>query len=1133
MVVVVIAAAFAPLFGGVVEVDLSFSAGDFALLREGDFVRVVSAECVPWGEVGSPEVLAKALNVLLPPGAAVESVSVEGESYGVLADGVVLAPHAPPVIRPTPAFAQKPPQVEPNPEVYSRDEWLPEESVLLCGGGSLAGYSLAGVLVFPIRYNPTRGVVEYLRGARLRVWYRDGAAQGPEVRSPRGEALWRRVVLRTVANPELLKLYDGLWTVDPGVRDYAVFAPMSLASSGAMASFRLSLRRQGWNDTLVFLEDLGGSPGADFAERLRLALSDFFHSGGAAAVVVGDDGAAPIRHAFAMDCGAGFTPDENDIPCDLYFSALDGNWNADGDTAFGEVTDSVDLYPDIIFGRISVGDAGEFGAWVEKYLAYVCDPPADFGGEALLLGEVLWEDPFTDAGIGKDIVASRAFPTCLEVTRLYETLGNENLASVTDAFNEGYAVVNHDGHAFYSVLGVGGEYFTIDDADALFNFPRCGIMYSIGCWPAAFDYDCIAEHFISNPSGGFVAFVGNSRYGWGSPGNPGYGYSDYFDRAFWEEIFGGVASLGAALAAVKARFAPFAKWENVWRWNEYEINVLGEPGMVVWQCEPEAASYELPRSVRSRGAAVSVASPGEVSVSALQGGELLTRGVGRGRVELWLEAEPGLPLEISILSCDGKARLFVDTIEVVGDGPCLTLGAPFVGSVVAPGETVDVSFPLENCGEEPCEVRCLPSVELGGFVVDFDSSAVVIEPDSQRTLSATIGVNGDMAFGDLVIGRLGCVCGGDTIPLSFSIAVDAPRLSVKELRLWGTHSGDAARAGESYTLFALISKPEGSHDISGTVRISSPSDFLDVDTTLDFGFSGSDTATAGGARLVVSSFCPEPAALPVTFSFNNGDVDTFWLSVGGGAFFDDCESDPAFSGSGEWRQTSDDFRSASHSYRCAGASGTYGDGDDDLLVSEPFVVGEDAELSFWMRYELPTLEFDYGCDGLYIYVCDLDADTVIQLDYIGGGGALPLLGFEVGWSEWRYKLPVRPGTTVQIEFRFVSDFGDAAEGFFIDDIGVFWQPTVVESVHTGVDEVSAPKRLSLSVFPNPFNGACRISVEGAEAVLVLDLSGRVVERIDPAGGEAVWLPKGAQSGVYLIVAQTKDARVAKKVYLLR
>ena len=146
------------------------------------------------------------------------------------------------------------------------------------------------------------------------------------------------------------------------------------------------------------------------------------------------------------------------------------------------------------------------------------------------------------------------------------------------AMNDGQNIVNHNGHANTTVLSIGGSALYRSDFDGLTNAPRYGLFYSMGCWSAAIDKDCIAEHWNNSPNGGGAFYIGNSRYGWGSPGNPGYGTGDEFDREFFNALFNqGLEHAGVAHAAHKDAFVDVARWDGYTRYTLYELNLLGDP----------------------------------------------------------------------------------------------------------------------------------------------------------------------------------------------------------------------------------------------------------------------------------------------------------------------------------------------------------------------------------------------------------------------------------------------------------------------------------------------------------------------------------------------------------------------------
>ena len=74
--------------------------------------------------------------------------------------------------------------------------------------------------------------------------------------------------------------------------------------------------------------------GADIQETIRLFLQDAYAKWGTEYVLLGGDtDVLPARYVINT-----FYPtySQTSIPVDLYYAALDGNWNANGNAFFGE-----------------------------------------------------------------------------------------------------------------------------------------------------------------------------------------------------------------------------------------------------------------------------------------------------------------------------------------------------------------------------------------------------------------------------------------------------------------------------------------------------------------------------------------------------------------------------------------------------------------------------------------------------------------------------------------------------------------------------------------------------------------------------------------------------------------------------
>ena len=78
--------------------------------------------------------------------------------------------------------------------------------------------------------------------------------------------------------------------------------------------------------------------GVDLQDRIRRFIKDAYLQWGTTHVLLaGDTDIIPPRYGFTTFFSGNY------IPTDLYFSDLDGNWNADGDSLFGEAfSDSIE-----------------------------------------------------------------------------------------------------------------------------------------------------------------------------------------------------------------------------------------------------------------------------------------------------------------------------------------------------------------------------------------------------------------------------------------------------------------------------------------------------------------------------------------------------------------------------------------------------------------------------------------------------------------------------------------------------------------------------------------------------------------------------------------------------------------------
>jgi len=541
-----------------IRFTVEFSASDLQVTSVEEFQRISLPACDFSDQVGAPEVPVRTVHVALPQGAQLRKWSVQNQCWLPFPGQFNLIPVQPPQI--LSASASEELIFKSYSGIQLDGQAYPKDVAKFVGQGMIDGLPIAEFLIYPIRYWPgDPGKIEICVRVDLQLELDLSAALAGDSVSP-GTIAQRQKDL--TVNPEKVSARPPSLTrrtgdLPPASAEYLIVTPYQFASTfQPLADWKT---QKGVPARVVTIGEIQGFgfPGdiqAQIREFIRCAAEEW---GVMWVLLGGDTQYVPERRAYAMDCEKGVGP--NSIPCDLYYADLDGNWNADGDGTYGEIGDDVDLYSDIFVGRAPVNNLSEAQTFVRKVLEYEKSPPADYATSMLFFAQLEW--PTADSSESTELIDQRYVPERFDpITKLYQTLGNETRATVLQALQQGHHFINHTGHAGYYRLSAGasGEWLLIEDVDNLTNGNRLSIGYSTGCYPGDFPSDCIAEHFLTNPNGGGIAFIGNSRYGWGSPGNPKFGYSDRYNQQFYKSIFvSGKRQLGEVLAHEKAVLAHF------------------------------------------------------------------------------------------------------------------------------------------------------------------------------------------------------------------------------------------------------------------------------------------------------------------------------------------------------------------------------------------------------------------------------------------------------------------------------------------------------------------------------------------------------------------------------------------------
>ncbi len=1108
-----------------IHLHMEISAADLQIERDGKGrARITLERGVLDNEPGYPSIPSRPVFVALHDGEKAVGVKINSFHYRKLKGKYFVPPQQPPAILPFPGYSPKIVTVEPNSTVYSSSAWYPDAPVVFDRTGNMGGVPIAGLKIYPVRYNPSDSTVEVLEFVDIEIQTRPSHKHVMPPRTEFSSALWNRILRKLVINPEDVNIEP---SKDDSTFDYLIVTSNSLMS--AFEELADWLNERGIKARIALIDTLlPHFYGRDNAERLREAVKFVYqHYGITYLLLGGDTDVIPDRVAYAMTSNAGFMSDEDSLRADLYFGDLDGTWDANGNNIFGEVDDSVDLYPDIFVGRATVSNLAQAQAFVNKVKLYSEPVSEGYLNHDLFFAEILWNSPYTDAGAGKDLIDSLYVPDSVNITKLYESRGNESPSSVIAAINSGANLQNHDGHGFYYVMGAGTGYLYRSDMDNLSNRQMPGILYSIGCWVGAFDYDAISEHYLKNPHGGGAAFIGNSRYGWGSPGNPGYGYSDKLDTEFYRWVYAlGVTEIGAAMALDKAWFIPYSRQANVFRWHQYQVNLLGAPEMRIWRGRPRVLNVTAEDTVFEGGIMhITVQPPVDGFATLSENGRyLISEPLQNGSAELPVpESITSDSITLYVIAYDSYP--YHKNVVLRRYGAFVTVSSfsftdtasSYPDSTPTPGDSGTIDFVITNYGTEPsAEEDFSVSSITDSFSLNGTASIPQLQPGESTTLSFPMRI-GIIPFEQA---RMIASIGGDTVLLSFS--VKAPLLRIVDFR-----ADSFIVVGNNHmTLIVANTGNSTAHHGVLRLRADEPSVEFRPDSFILYELSVGDTASYDLIAVIPTSSRGETYITELTAAIDNMEqTDTALLIVGERDYSDDFDADGASSGwsaEGQWHLTSYRTHSGDSAWYCGCEScRRYSNNSNFSLVSPWFIAGEEPTLSFYLWFRVTT----YGSDGLYVEV--EHGGEAVTLDYIGSGGALDsLIGFWTDWAQYSYPLNfLSEGDTFRIKFRFNSDMEDVEEGFYMDDFAL----SDVIPLQSGISEDGST--VKNPVFVSLHRSGFSVTVNGeagaTEPLRIYDVTGRLVKSmallLDNSGRAEAEI-KGLRPGVYIVKTRTSSVR---------
>jgi hypothetical protein len=780
--------AFVPalLLAGTVTYTLNTSpaAVRFSTLDGFDVVELPQGAVSP--DPGKPSLPEVAVTLAIPANAQVTGVTVTPLASTEMGTyNVVPAQPAYPLSKPAAAW------VGPNAQAYASNAPFPANTLLGYHAGSAAGFRVVSVRVSPFSLRPQSGRLSLSTKLMVKVDFVDRVDRPTLTPSQRDRAL---AGLRTlVMNPDDLERFSplarktGLPEINYLIVTNDALAPefVPFAEYRTSRGLRAEIRTEEWVAR--------NYEGRDLQEKTRNLIRDYFqHRGLSYVLLAGDNAQVPSRRIRVSVGG-----ETGDIPSDLYFGDLDYSWDSNENDLFGEMSDSVDLYADVIVGRASVDNGRQVQNFIAKVKTYEGNPATDYIKRALFPSGWLWYDIGYHGKFVNDSIANLTPSGWTDVK-----LENPPDAGVVqDSFDNGFAMFDPAGHG--NSAGVydqnGTPIYLSGNASQQHNRRRYTIMTSLACDPGDFEAgDCLAEAALNCDSAGCIGAMMNSRYGWGTP--PSMGPSEKLCVRFYDHLFNSQEYvIGMTHNRSREEYSGVAQYDGLWRWCLTEFNLLGDPAIDIWTETPGQLTVAAVDTISTGGQDLAVTvTPAfaGAQVCAWKDDEVFATGQTNGSGHVTLAIHPVTPGELKLTATAHNQLGGTRTVVVKAGSP-----EPFVAYRRCRIDDADQSNPngILEPGETANLVLTIANVGTGSA----DNASVVLEMTSGKgSVPDSTAVYGDISAGDTAT----------TSSLSIAAAPDA-------------------RPGSSLRLLARVSSGGSEWDLEFEIVLGYPGRICaDIDT---------------------------------------------------------------------------------------------------------------------------------------------------------------------------------------------------------------------------------------------------------------------------------------------------------------
>lgn len=1087
-----------------------------------DYNQIQFKDCMQTAVEGNPSLPYKSVSLLLPNGTEAESVEVVLSDF----EEIILEKQLFPYQASRPYSKPERKAFVKNEDVYSSKGIYPKENHGVLTTQYLNGHAFAFTSFTPVQYEPSSGKVFYAKTATVKV-------NVTSAKKDNSAMLWNTPYInnkvQTLAdNPEMIDTYKTRG------RDISTYDMLIVTGENYVDGFKEYIEYYesiGVRNRIVTLPEIYSSmQGVDNQEKIRNYIIREYTENGIIMVLMGGDvNIVPYRGLYASVQSSSVYTD-NDIPADLYFSALDGTWNDNNNNKWGEIGED-DLLPEIGIARMSFDNSTKQANIINKTLKYQREPVLGEFRKVALGGEWLYDNPTTYGSDYLELLIGEhddngyttiGIPEDYDFIRHYAEDGNWGPNQLRNTINGGVQYVQHVGHANTNTVA---EWYNSDITDSNFSGAN-GVdhnytfFHSHGCVCGSFEADCIMERMVAIQNFA-VAAIGNSRYGWFNEGQT-EGPAAHLHREMVDAQYNDrIPFLGMQFSDAKCQTAPFVNAPGQWeegalRWNFYDLNVLGDVAIRPWLDEPFEADVQYAEQIiigtqsmeivvkdnngnAQKGFRCSLVFDDEVVGFATTDENGLAEitfdgGINIvGDMKLYVTGLNAYPRVLDVKSLPNNSAYVVYNEYTLNDADgqidyneSLSLNMTFanVGSVNAENVTATLS-----CDKAEYVEITNATANLGNVNANSD---VTVENAFSFKVSDNVPNNTDVKF--III----CTDGTDVWTSKFSAKIYAPAIEiVKPLSV-------EVNPGETVTVqFDVVNKGNSAADNTVfRVFCSFP------ETTVEEDIFYINTLEAGSDASVDFTFAVDADAelgvsyemIIAAYSGNYMTTDTYIFTVGkiteGFETGDFSAYDWQFEGNVDWIIATDQVYEGQYSAK----SGEVESNGSSALEIE-IDVAIDSEFSFYRKV---SSEESYDIFTFYI-------DNNKKDEWSG----------EVDWKKETYMLTA--GRHV-LTWGYMKDYSydEGADCAWLDNIK-FPPTSVVVGVKTMTEQ-------NVSIYPNPNKGLFNIELGEMESVVtVYNAMGQIVYHNSGMTDKVEISLDNVNSGLYFVNIRNSEMNITEKI----